>query len=175
MGEISMSTLNAKNQSVEETGMIPIMDGQDSLEITENEIPRQINTESTNETSRLVSEGEAFTGSRGKPSEASEKFRNAIALDPTNADCWFQSRVVQEQMGNADESIKSFQVALVHKSNHGPAMANLAVLMDAVGDNDASKMANMALIEYFPGHPVLIQISNSKPSNSSESITENTS
>ena len=172
MGEISMSTLNAKNQSVEETGMIPIMDGQDSLEITENEIPRQIITESTNETSRLVSEGEALAAA-GKPSEASEKFRNAIALDPTNADCWFNLGVVQEQMGNADESIKSFQVALVHKSNHGPAMANLAVLMDAVGDNDASKMANMAL-EYFPGHPVLIQISNSKPSNSSESITENT-
>ena len=170
IGEISMPTLHAKDQSDEETGIIPIMDAQDSPEIISHETHNQITTETIDETSRLVSEGEALAAA-GKPGEASERFRNAIATDPTNADCWFNLGVVQEQMGNADESIKSFQVALVHKSNHGPAMANLAVLMDAVGDEGASKMAQMAL-EHFPGHPVLIQISNSSPPPSSESTAE---
>lgn len=170
IGEISMPTLHANDQSDEDTGMIPIMDAQDAPEINNHETPNDIITETIDETSRLVSEGEALAAA-GKPGEASEKFRNAIATDPTNADCWFNLGVVQEQMGNADESIKSFQVALVHKSNHGPAMANLAVLMDAMGDVGASKMAQMAL-DHFPGHPVLIQISNSMIPTSSESTVE---
>ncbi|MEC9173690.1 MAG: tetratricopeptide repeat protein, partial [Candidatus Thermoplasmatota archaeon] len=170
IGDISMPTINSTNQTDEGTGMIPIMDAQDTTHSNPDETITPRITETMDETSRLISEGEALAAA-GKPGEASEKFRNAIATDPTNADCWFNLGVVQEQMGNADESIKSFQVALVHKSNHGPAMANLAVLMDAMGDGGASKMAQQAL-EHFPGHPVLIQISNSHTPTASESIVE---
>ena len=170
IGEMSMPTINNKEQSGEEIGVIPIMDAQDTTDINPDETITPTITENMDETSRLISEGEALAAA-GKPGEASEKFRNAIATDPTNADCWFNLGVVQEQMGNADESIKSFQVALVHKSNHGPAMANLSVLMDAMGDEGASKMAQQAL-EHFPGHPVLIQISNSHTPTDSESIVE---
>ena len=170
IGEISMPTLHAKDQSAKDTGIIPIMDAQDTSDMPNNESLNETITETIDETSRLVSEGEALAAA-GKPAEASEKFRNAIASDPTNADCWFNLGVVQEQMGNADESIKSFQVALVHKPNHGPAMANLAVLLDAMGEEGASKMAQLAL-EHFPGHPVLIQISNSLIPTSSESTVE---
>ena len=170
IGEISMPTLHAKDQSANDTGIIPIMDAQDTSDMHNNESLNETITETIDETSRLVSEGEALAAA-GKPAEASEKFRNAIATDPTNADCWFNLGVVQEQMGNADESIKSFQVALVHKPNHGPAMANLAVLLDAMGEEGASKMAQLAL-EHFPGHPVLIQISNSLIPTSSESTVE---
>lgn len=171
IGEISMPKLKPKHQPEDESGMIPILDAQETPDKTNNEI-NETTTETVDDTSRLVSEGEALAAA-GKPGEASDKFRNAIAMDPTNADCWFNLGVVQEQMGNADESIKSFQVALVHKPNHGPAMANLAVLMDAMGDEGASKMAQQAL-EHFPGHPVLIQISDSLIPTSSQSTVENT-
>ncbi|MBA45462.1 MAG: hypothetical protein CMB31_02605 [Euryarchaeota archaeon] len=169
----SVSTLRGNNESVEDNGMIPIFDADDEPEDNIEINSTQISNESIDETSRLVLEGEALAAA-GKPHEAAHIFRNAIASDPTNADCWFNLGVVQEQMGNADESIKSFHVALVHESNHGPAMANLAVLLDAIGDDGASNMAKKAL-EHFPGHPVLVKISTSdsvlEPTISPESST----
>ena len=159
IGEINIPTFRGNDEPIQETGIIPIMDADDDTEdqiVTDNKTSE---IEPIDETSRLISEGEALAAA-GKPGDAAQMFRNAIATDPTNADCWFNLGVVQEQMGNADESIKSFNVALVHHSNHGPAMANLAVLLDAMGDNGASDMAKKALV-HFPGHPVLLQISNS--------------
>ena len=170
----SVSTLRGNNDSVEDKGMIPIFDADDEPEDNNEIKSTEISNESIDETSRLVLEGEALAAA-GKPHEAAEIFRNAIASDPTNADCWFNLGVVQEQIGNADESIKSFHVALVHESNHGPAMANLAVLLDAIGDDGASNMAQKAL-EHFPGHPVLLKISTSdsvpEPTISPESSIE---
>ena len=57
IGEISMPTLHANDQSDEDTGMIPIMDAQDAPEINNHETPNDIITETIDETSRLVSEG----------------------------------------------------------------------------------------------------------------------
>jgi tetratricopeptide (TPR) repeat protein len=144
--------LNSKN---EQSGVIQIMDASADAELPDEDISEQT-TSVVNETSRLISEGEALA-SAGRPADAAEIFRSAIANDPTNPDCWFNLGVVQEQLGNADESIKSFNVALVHHSDHGPAMANLAVLLDAMGDNSAKDMAIKALT-HFPGHPVLTKI-----------------
>ena len=162
IGEISIPTFRSSEEEAE-TGTIPIMDAPsesvDDSPVVENEVV--VEKTAINQTSMLISEGEALAAA-GRPNDAAEKFRNAIATDPTNADCWFNLGVVQEQMGNADESIKSFHVALVHDDNHGPAMANLAVLLDAMGDSGASEMARKAL-NHFPGHPVLTGIASSTP------------
>ena len=178
IGEISIPTFRSSEEEVE-TGNIPIMDAPsesvDESPVVENDVV--VEKTAINQTSMLISEGEALAAA-GRPNDAAEKFRNAIATDPTNADCWFNLGVVQEQMGNADESIKSFHVALVHDDNHGPAMANLAVLLDAMGDSGASEMARKAL-NHFPGHPVLTGIASSsseqKPSQSSSIENENES
>ena len=168
IGDISIPTFRS-NEEEPETGTIPIMDGPTDTIENSNQIEVQT-TQSTpiDATSILISEGEALAAA-GRPHDAADKFRNAIASDPTNADCWFNLGVVQEQMGNADESIKSFHVALVHHDNHGPAMANLAVLLDAMGDAGASDMANRAL-SHFPGHPVLMTISSSSDNGSNQQM-----
>ena len=163
IGDISIPTFRGNDESDQDSGMIPIIDAdEDATYDTENH-SETMPQDTADETSRLISEGEALAAA-GKPSAAAEVFRSAISTDPTNADCWFNLGVVQEQMGNADESIKSFHVALVHESNHGPAMANLAVLLDAIGDEGASNMAKKALV-HFPNHPVLMQVSNKKTNN----------
>ena len=162
IGEISIPTFRSSEEEAE-TGTIPIMDAPsesvDDSPLVENDVA--VEKTAIDQTSMLISEGEALAAA-GRPNDAADKFRNAIATDPTNADCWFNLGVVQEQMGNADESIKSFHVALVHDDNHGPAMANLAVLLDAMGDFGASEMARKAL-NHFPGHPVLTGIAASTP------------
>lgn len=162
IGEISIPTFRSSEEEAE-TGTIPIMDAPsesvDDSPLVENDVA--VEKTAIDQTSMLISEGEALAAA-GRPNDAADIFRNAIATDPTNADCWFNLGVVQEQMGNADESIKSFHVALVHDDNHGPAMANLAVLLDAMGDFGASEMARKAL-NHFPGHPVLTGIAASTP------------
>ena len=173
IGDIGIPTFRS-TEEVQETGSIPIMDAptggiQDST-VVEDQTPKNVPIDAT---SILISEGEALAAA-GRPNDAADKFRNAIATDPTNADCWFNLGVVQEQMGNADESIKSFHVALVHESNHGPAMANLAVLLDAMGDSGASDMANRAL-SHFPGHPVLMSISSSSENDSNQVMSADSS
>ena len=165
IGEISIPNLRRGDESQDEPqGNIPI--GASSqfeapepiTEVEEPEVEEPVD-ETMSETMRLIQEGEALAGAK-RPSEAAARFKQAIALDPTNPLCWYNLGVVQEQMGLADESIKSFNVTLVHDPDHVPAMANLAVILDALGDPGAAGHAQKALA-HFPGHPALTRIAES--------------
>lgn len=165
IGEINIPKLRKDDEKSDQPqGNIPIGESS-SFEVVESlpeesEVVEESVDETMSETMRLIQEGEALAGAK-RPSEAAARFKQAIALDPTNALCWYNLGVVQEQMGLADESIKSFNVALVHDPEHIPAMANLAVILDALGEPGAAEHAKKALV-HFPGHPVLTRIASSE-------------
>ena len=112
IGEINIPKLRKDDEkSVQPQGNIPIGESS-SFEVVESlpeesEVVEESVDETMSETMRIIQEGEALAGAK-RPSEAAARFKQAIALDPTNALCWYNLGVVQEQMGLADESIKSF-------------------------------------------------------------------
>jgi len=108
----------------------------------------------------LISEGEAAHRSADHQS-ALKIFNKAIALDPSNSMAWFNRGVLLEAEQDPRGARQSFVICLDLDPNHGPALANLAVLLDRLGENDgAVEIAHRAL-QYFPGHPHLVNIMNS--------------
>ena len=105
----------------------------------------------------LVTEGEAAHRS-GEHQAALIAFNKAIALDPSNSMAWFNRGVLLEAEQDARGARQSFVICLDLDPNHGPALANLAVLLDRLGETDgAVEIAHRAL-QYFPGHPHLVKI-----------------
>ena len=105
----------------------------------------------------LVAEGEAAHRS-GEHQAALIAFNKAIALDPANSMAWFNRGVLLEAEQDARGARQSFVICLDLDPNHGPALANLAVLLDRLGETDgAVEIAHRAL-QYFPGHPHLVKI-----------------
>ena len=108
----------------------------------------------------LVTEGEAAHRS-GDHTAALTAFNKAIALDPSNSMAWFNRGVLLEAEQDPKGARQSFVICLDLDPNHGPALANLAVLLDRLGDMDgAVEIAHRAL-QYFPGHPHLVNIMDS--------------
>lgn len=105
----------------------------------------------------LVTEGEAAHRS-GEHEAALSAFNKAIALDPSNSMAWFNRGVLLEAEQDSKGARQSFVICLDLDPNHGPALANLAVLLDRLGERDgAVEIAHRAL-QYFPGHPHLVNI-----------------
>ena len=105
----------------------------------------------------LITEGENAHRS-GDHSRALEAFNKAIAMDPSNAMAWFNRGVLLEAEQDSKGAKQSFVICLDLDGNHGPALANLAVLLNRIGDNDgALEIATRALV-HFPGHPSLTKI-----------------
>lgn len=105
----------------------------------------------------LILEGEAAHRS-GDHKSALDSFNKAIAIDPSNSMAWFNRGVLLEAEQDMKGAKQSFVICLDLNSEHGPALANLAVLLDRLGDiNGAVEIATRAL-DYFPGHPHLINI-----------------
>ena len=123
------------------------------------EIPNDENDEVVIDTTvdDLVSEGEAAHRS-GEHDAALKAFNKAIALDPSNAMAWFNRGVLLEAEQDPKGAKQSFVICLDLDPQHGPALANLAVLLDRLGEMDgAIEIANRAL-HFFPGHPHLVKI-----------------
>ncbi|CAI8281288.1 MAG: Photosystem I assembly protein Ycf3 [Euryarchaeota archaeon UBA443] len=107
----------------------------------------------------LIEEGE-FKSRSNSPQEALVVFNKAIALDPSSDMAWFNRGVLLEAQQDARGARQAFQICLDLNPEHAPATANLAILLDRIGDDaGAAAMARRGL-EFFPGHPSLTDVLN---------------
>ena len=110
----------------------------------------------------LLSKGELLV-SEGREQQAMKLFNKVIANDPSNAMAWFNKGVINEMTGQVEDAQKAFKVCLDMDKNHGPAAANLAVLLDRTGNpTEAAAIAHRALCA-FPSHPELSRIASQGP------------
>ncbi len=73
---------------------------------------------------------------------------------------WFNRGVLLEAQQDARGARQAFQICLDLNPDHAPATANLAILLDRIGDDaGAAAMARRGL-EFFPGHPSLTDVLN---------------
>ena len=135
-------------------------------------------SESVNETesvddqvNELLEEGEAHSRSNN-PQEALVAFNKAIALDPSCDMAWFNRGVLLEAQQDARGARQAFQICLDLNPDHAPATANLAILLDRIGDEvGAAAMARRGL-EFFPGHPSLTDVLSRSKNASVEEVPE---
>ena len=127
--------------------------------------PEPVAPESTEELSveeqvqSLIDEGE-YKSRSNSPQEALVAFNKAIALDPSSDMAWFNRGVLLEAQQDARGARQAFQICLDLNPDHAPATANLAILLDRIGDDaGAAAMARRGL-EFFPGHPSLTDVLN---------------
>ena len=105
----------------------------------------------------LIEEGE-YKSRSNAPQEALVSFNKAIALDPSSDMAWFNRGVLLEAQQDARGARQAFQICLDLNPDHAPATANLAILLDRIGDEaGAAAMARRGL-EFFPGHPSLTDV-----------------
>ena len=93
----------------------------------------------------LIEEGE-FKSRSNSPQEALAAFNKAIALDPSSDMAWFNRGVLLEAQQDARGARQAFQICLDLNPDHAPATANLAILLDRIGDEaGAAAMARRGL------------------------------
>jgi tetratricopeptide (TPR) repeat protein len=105
----------------------------------------------------LIQEGEDL-GHVGRHKEALLKFNQAIAMDPSDHMAWFNRGVVSETIGDPEDARKAFTICLQNTPEHGPAAANLAVLLDRLGEAEEAAKWAVHAIASFPAHPLLSEI-----------------
>jgi tetratricopeptide (TPR) repeat protein len=111
----------------------------------------------SNDTAELLDEGESLAR-QGSVTDALAAFNRAIALDPNCDMAWFNRGVLLEGNGDTVGARQSFAITLDLNRNNGPAAANLAILLDRIGEIDeAAEWANIALHTY-PGHATLLDV-----------------
>lgn len=109
------------------------------------------------EVAALLQEGED-NSRKNQPKEALVAFNKAIALDPSCDMAWFNRGVLLEAQQDARGARQAFQICLDLNEEHAPATANLAILLERIGDEvGAYEMATKAL-SFFPGHPTLTEL-----------------
>ncbi|MEC7179963.1 MAG: tetratricopeptide repeat protein [Candidatus Thermoplasmatota archaeon] len=119
----------------------------------------------------LIEEGE-YKSRSNAPQEALVAFNKAIALDPSSDMAWFNRGVLLEAQQDARGARQAFQICLDLNPDHAPATANLAILLDRIGDDaGAAAMARRGL-EFFPGHPSLTDVLNRTKSASVEEVPD---
>lgn len=107
----------------------------------------------------LLQKGEE-SSRKNNPKEALAAFNKAISLDPSCDMAWFNRGVLLEAQQDARGARQAFQICLDLNEEHAPATANLAILLERIGDEvGAYEMANKALV-FFPGHPTLTELKN---------------
>ncbi|MEC8142681.1 MAG: tetratricopeptide repeat protein, partial [Candidatus Thermoplasmatota archaeon] len=119
----------------------------------------------------LIEEGE-YKSRSNAPQEALVAFNKAIALDPSSDMAWFNRGVLLEAQQDARGARQAFQICLDLNPDHAPATANLAILLDRIGDDaGAAAMARRGL-EFFPGHPSLTDVLNRTKSAPAEEVPD---
>ncbi|MAI39982.1 MAG: hypothetical protein CMA09_01635 [Euryarchaeota archaeon] len=87
-------------------------------------------------------------------------FNKAIALDPSCDMAWFNRGVLLEAEQDARGARQAFQICLDINPNNAPATANIATLLERIGDDAAAYEMAVKALEFFPGHPMLIDVKN---------------
>ena len=109
------------------------------------------------EVNALLQAGEE-SSRRNDSKSALASFNKAISLDPSCDMAWFNRGVLLEAQQDARGARQAFQICLDLNEEHAPATANLAILLERIGDEaGAYDMAKKAL-EFFPGHPTLTEL-----------------
>ena len=160
--EITDAMMNSLADVVKTAISAPVEEEQHDQNVVEESNDSQEDEELAIDTTvdDLVTEGEAAHRS-GDHTAALTAFNKAIALDPSNSMAWFNRGVLLEAEQDPKGARQSFVICLDLDPNHGPALANLAVLLDRLGEMDgAVEIAHRAL-QYFPGHPHLVNIMDS--------------
>ena len=85
-------------------------------------------------------------------------FNKAIALDPSCDMAWFNRGVLLEAQQDARGARQSFQICLDLNENHAPATANMAILLERIGDLEGAYEMAVKALNFFPGHPALVEL-----------------
>ncbi len=97
-------------------------------------------------------------------------FNKAIALDPSCDMAWFNRGVLLEAEQDARGARQAFQICLDINPNNAPATANIATLLERIGDDAAAYKMAVRALEFFPGHPLLLDVKN-RCAESGEQVT----
>ncbi|MGB0781241.1 MAG: tetratricopeptide repeat protein, partial [Candidatus Poseidoniaceae archaeon] len=154
-----LGSMLGTEEPIEETELIHDEE-EESIEDTEVETDSVVEELSVEEqVQSLIEEGE-YKSRTNAPQEALVAFNKAIALDPSSDMAWFNRGVLLEAQQDARGARQAFQICLDLNPDHAPATANLAILLDRIGDDaGAAAMARRGL-EFFPGHPSLTDVLN---------------
>ncbi|MGB2446923.1 MAG: tetratricopeptide repeat protein [Candidatus Poseidoniaceae archaeon] len=154
-----LGSMLGTEEPIEETESIHDEE-EESIEDTEVETDSVVEELSAEEqVQSLIEEGE-YKSRTNAPQEALVAFNKAIALDPSSDMAWFNRGVLLEAQQDARGARQAFQICLDLNPDHAPATANLAILLDRIGDDaGAAAMARRGL-EFFPGHPSLTDVLN---------------
>ena len=87
-------------------------------------------------------------------------FNKAIALDPSCDMAWFNRGVLLEAEQDARGARQAFQICLDINPDNAPATANIATLLERIGDDSAAYEMAVRALEFFPGHPLLLDVKN---------------
>jgi tetratricopeptide (TPR) repeat protein len=96
-------------------------------------------------------------------------FNKAIALDPSCDMAWFNRGVLLEAEQDARGARQAFQICLDINPDNAPATANIATLLERIGDYSAAYKMAVRALHFFPGHPLLLDVKN-RCSESDENI-----
>ena len=116
-----------------------------------------LEAEENYELTDLIDEGE-FLSREGDFTASLSAFNKAIAVDPSCDTAWFNRGVLLEGNGDIHGARQSFAITLDVNKDHAPAAANLAIILDRLGETaDAGKWAQVALKTYST-HAMLIEV-----------------
>ena len=108
--------------------------------------------------SLLISGEESSRAGDSKSALAS--FNKAISLDPSSDMAWFNRGVLLEAQQDARGARQAFQICLDVNPNHAPATANLCILLERIGDETGAYNMALKALEFYPGHPSIIDVKN---------------
>ena len=84
----------------------------------------------------------------GKTAKAIEMYTRAISIDPESATAWYCLGVLYSRADSLGEAVAAFEKSDNLFPNHGPTLANLAILVEHDDPVKASEYATAALIQY---------------------------
>ena len=103
------------------------------------------------ELSRINDEGTDFMQG-GQPAAAAEKFSEALALDPSHPQSWYNLGVVKQDLGDPEGAIACYSQAVTHDPTFVNAWSNIGWTMLEMGQIDHAEDMFEAAIDANPDY-----------------------